>query len=473
MKKTIKLILATLLIFGSVVIKSQSTVNSYTSSLRFLNSDFLQMYQAARFSIPTFTGSTVNSYTSTLKFQNSDNLQMYQVLRGIASSSIDPTGFWSITGNTLSPDGTNYLGTNNDFNLIIKRNSIEKFIVKGSETTFGLNNVYCNNYRARKTNVASSNSVTVLTKFSARVQQLTGSATHTFNLPNATTLDTNFTFEFNNNSTGILTVANTSSTSLYNVPAGGYARVMNQNINTPNDTWDCHYLLPANANFGTNATVLTGSITIGTGTVAVNTTSLGILRVKQGSSWIDFGEGGTFPFISINQTSPNYNNSAIWGNSSTTYLNATSAVNVSINGSQRMSINTSGASLTGAMSISGTSTLTGNVTAQARIVANQGTDVASAVGSITLAADGNYFEITGTSAITRIANLLWKNGSEVTLLFTSTASLTDGTANSSTDIGFELAGNTNFTATADDLITLVLTEIGGTQRWREKCRSIN
>jgi len=103
----------------------------------------------------------------------------------------------------------------------------------------------------------------------------------------------------------------------------------------------------------------------------------------------------------------------------------------------------------------------------------QGADVASAAGAIALGTDGNSFEITGTAAITLISNVSWQNGSEVTLLFTSTATLTDGTANSGTDIGMELAGNTNFTASAGATLTLILSEIGGTQRWREKCRSVN
>lgn len=102
----------------------------------------------------------------------------------------------------------------------------------------------------------------------------------------------------------------------------------------------------------------------------------------------------------------------------------------------------------------------------------QGADVASVAGAITLGSDGNSFEITGTNAITLISNTSWQNGSEVTLLFTSTASLTDGTANSGTDIGMELAGNTNFTGSAGATLTLILSEIGGTQRWREKCRSV-
>ncbi len=103
----------------------------------------------------------------------------------------------------------------------------------------------------------------------------------------------------------------------------------------------------------------------------------------------------------------------------------------------------------------------------------QGADVASVAGAIALGADGNAFEITGTNAITLISNTIWQNGSVITLAFTSTATLTDGTANSGTDIGMELAGNTNFVASAGATVTLRLMEIGGTQRWREISRSVN
>lgn len=107
-----------------------------------------------------------------------------------------------------------------------------------------------------------------------------------------------------------------------------------------------------------------------------------------------------------------------------------------------------------------------------RLLQKQGADVASVAGAIALGADGNTFEITGTNAITLISNTNWQNGSVVTFVFTSTASLTDGTANSGTDIGMELAGNANFTGSAGATLTLVLSEIGGTQRWRELARSV-
>jgi len=121
----------------------------------------------------------------------------------------------------------------------------------------------------------------------------------------------------------------------------------------------------------------------------------------------------------------------------------------------------------------GTASPTTKLHVAGRFAATQGTDVASAAGAITLSTNGNTFEITGTAAITLISNAGWVNGSEINLIFTSTATLTDGTANSGTDIGMELAGNANFTASADDILTLVLTEVGGTQRWREKSRSVN
>lgn len=115
----------------------------------------------------------------------------------------------------------------------------------------------------------------------------------------------------------------------------------------------------------------------------------------------------------------------------------------------------------------------GSLIPSGRIIQLQGADVASVAGAIALGTDGNAFEITGTNAITLISNVNWQNGAVVTLAFTSTATLTDGTANSGTDIGLELAGNTNFVASAGATVTLRLIEVGGTQRWREISRSVN
>lgn len=74
----------------------------------------------------------------------------------------------------------------------------------------------------------------------------------------------------------------------------------------------------------------------------------------------------------------------------------------------------------------------------------KGADVASVAGNIALGDDGNYFDITGTSAITSITAKA--AGTVVTLQFDSTASLVDGS-------NLKLQGN--FQGAAESQITLV------------------
>lgn len=139
-------------------------------------------------------------------------------------------------------------------------------------------------------------------------------------------------------------------------------------------------------------------------------------------------------------------------------------------------ITTAGALGAGASTLGATTTTTlapsGNVTAGARIKSKQGADVASA-NDLVLGADGNVFEITGATQINHISNLNWQNGSEVTLVFTSTPTVKASQATSGTDLLIMLAAGADFVASANDLLTLVLCEMGGVQVWREKCRSVN
>ena len=86
----------------------------------------------------------------------------------------------------------------------------------------------------------------------------------------------------------------------------------------------------------------------------------------------------------------------------------------------------------------------------------KGADVASVAGAITLGDDGNYFDITGTNAITSITAKT--AGTVVILQFDSTATLTDGS-------NLKLASN--FTGAAEAQIMLVC---DGTN-WFEVCRN--
>jgi len=104
---------------------------------------------------------------------------------------------------------------------------------------------------------------------------------------------------------------------------------------------------------------------------------------------------------------------------------------------------------------SGTSRFDGRVSLSA------GANIASSA-TLTLGSDGNLFHITGTTAITAITSSGWSAGSEVTLIFDSTASITAGA-------NMLLSGGVNFSGTANDVIKLVF---DGTS-WFEVSRSVN
>lgn len=116
-----------------------------------------------------------------------------------------------------------------------------------------------------------------------------------------------------------------------------------------------------------------------------------------------------------------------------------------------------------AIATTGTFTMSSAILKQAK-----GADVASVAGAITLGEDGNYFDITGTNAITSITAKA--AGTVVTLQFDSTASLVDGSnltisgnfqgaaeaqivLVSDGTSWFEIARNTNYTATTSNALS--------------------
>lgn len=91
------------------------------------------------------------------------------------------------------------------------------------------------------------------------------------------------------------------------------------------------------------------------------------------------------------------------------------------------------------------STITQNLVMTSKILKlAKGADVASAAGNIELGEDGNFFDITGTAAITSIT--IKQAGTVVILQFDSTATLTDGG---------NLLLDGNFTGAAGKTIALV------------------
>lgn len=90
-----------------------------------------------------------------------------------------------------------------------------------------------------------------------------------------------------------------------------------------------------------------------------------------------------------------------------------------------------------------------------RLKTAKGADVASA-DEITLGANGNYFDVTGTTTINHINKTDWPSGTPVTLQFDANLTVThNAAAPSGTEASILLAGGANFNATADDTLQLV------------------
>jgi len=101
-----------------------------------------------------------------------------------------------------------------------------------------------------------------------------------------------------------------------------------------------------------------------------------------------------------------------------------------------------------------------------RVQLGQGADVASA-NNLTLGSDGNTFEITGTTQVNLIDNTDWVNGSVIHLLFTGSVTVKHGQSTSGVNTTIQLTGAGDFSASAGDTLTLLLSEIGDVQAWRE------
>lgn len=110
----------------------------------------------------------------------------------------------------------------------------------------------------------------------------------------------------------------------------------------------------------------------------------------------------------------------------------------------------------------------GNTIHTARVQLSKGANVASA-GDLTLGSAGNSFSITGTTTINAITTTSWQAGSVIMLIFASTPTVKNNTAGGASTAKILLNGGVDFSATANDVLTLIY---DGTN-WLECSRSIN
>lgn len=126
-------------------------------------------------------------------------------------------------------------------------------------------NVAINRLNQSNTATTSAAGTTILTAASTYSQTLNGSTTQTYRMPDATTLTTGVAFEFNNNSTGLLTIQDSALATITTITSGGAIELVLLSNGTVAGTWDVHGYLPENVTWGTNALNL-GTTVISNGT---------------------------------------------------------------------------------------------------------------------------------------------------------------------------------------------------------------
>lgn len=184
-----------------------------------------------------------------------------------------PTGL-TVTGSPITTSGTLAVGLDTGYVIPLQstlngyvsgpasatNNAIALFdgttgkLVKNSSAVIDANNnILVNNYIASATTTTSAGGTTTLTAASARTQVLTGSSSQTYKLPDATTLQIEMAFVFNNNSSGSLIIQNNGGSALYTVPGGGLVQAAPTGISTTNGTWDFHPWAPGTVTWGSGS----------------------------------------------------------------------------------------------------------------------------------------------------------------------------------------------------------------------------
>jgi len=188
---------------------------------------------------------------------------------GINSSTFTGTGSFSIPSAAyLASAGTDLtIGTYNanDIHFVTNSSTTDSMVIHDnggiSLGTFGnpgISNIAASKFVSGYSAVTAAAGTTVLTADSNYYQNLVGSTTQTFRLPNATTLLIGTTFIFDNNSSGALTIVDNASGPIDTIPSGAAIFVYLANNGTVAGSWNKHAFLPttydfnsATANFGT------------------------------------------------------------------------------------------------------------------------------------------------------------------------------------------------------------------------------
>ena len=234
---------------------------------------------------------------------------------GINSSTFTGSGSFNIAGASYvasaSTDLT--LGTYGAYNVhfVTNSNTTDAMTIfnnggisLGGFANPGIKNIAASKFVPGYTAITSAAGTTVLTADSNYYQNLLGSTTQTFQLPDATTLLVGTTFIFDNDSSGVLTVVDNASGPVETIPSGAAGFVYLAVNSTVAGTWRRHGFIPASydfnattANFGT-ATITNASWngnTIGTAYGGTGLTTFGSANYALYSTSSSALVAGTLP----------------------------------------------------------------------------------------------------------------------------------------------------------------------------------
>jgi hypothetical protein len=179
---------------------------------------------------------------------------------GINSSTFTGTGSFNIAGASYVASASTDLtiGTYGAYSIhfVTNSNTTDAMTIYnnggvslGTFSNPGINNIAASKFVPGYTAVTSAAGTTVLTADSNFYQNLLGTTTQTFRLPDATTLLVGTTFIFDNDSTGVLTITDNASGTIDAIPAGGIDYLYLANNSTVAGTWRKHAFIPAAYDF--------------------------------------------------------------------------------------------------------------------------------------------------------------------------------------------------------------------------------
>ena len=191
---------------------------------------------------------------------------------GINSSTFTGSGCFNIAGAAyLASAGTDLsIGTYGAYNIHFATNSNttdsmtiynDGGISLGSYGNPGIGNIAVNKIVPGYTQITAAAGTTVLTAASTYYQKLVGSTTQTIQLPDATTLLNGTTFVFDNDSSGVLTITDASSTVLDTIQSGSLDYFFVESNATVAGSWGKYSFLPSSYDFS-GSTASFGSATI-------------------------------------------------------------------------------------------------------------------------------------------------------------------------------------------------------------------